>query len=131
MSNKIRFYAFRSYDDEFGVRFIPYDATKFELKAITSNFDANALFNKMKANCEGYVPAYNPDKNYTENLQDLQAKVGFWPVPLSHQSVYEDIPIEYDDDWTEETSKPNFKHRWEMEEHKHSYFPPKDDEVPF
>ena len=113
MSNKIRFYAFRSYDDEFGVRFIPYDATKFELKAITSNFDANALF------------------NYTENLQDLQAKVGFWPIPLSHQSVYEDIPIEYDDEWTEETSQPNYKHRWELEDRKEYYEPPKEDEPPF
>ncbi len=130
MSNKIRFYAFSSDGDPFGVRFIPYDATKFELKAITSNFDANALFNKMKANCEGYVPAYNPDKNYTENLQDLQAKVGFWPIPLSHQSVYEDIPIEYDDEWTEETSQPNYKHSWELEDRKEYYFPPKD-EPPF
>ena len=130
MSNKIRLYAFSSDSDQFGVRFIPYDATKFELKAITSNFDANALFNKMKANCEGYVPAYNPDKNYTENLQDLQAKVGFWPIPLSHQSVYEDIPIEYDDEWTEETSQPNYKHSWELEDRKEYYFPPKD-EPPF
>ena len=130
MSNKIRFYAFRSYDDEFGVRFIPYDATNFELKALTSNFDAKALFAKMKANCEGHVPIYNPDKNYTENLQDLQAKVGYWPVPLSHQSVYEDIPIEYDDEWTEETATPNYKHRWELEDRKEYYFPPKD-EPPF
>ena len=131
MSNKIRFYAFSSDGDPFGVRFIPYDATNFELKALTSNFDAKALFAKMRANCEGHVPVYNPDKTYTENLQDLQARLGYWPVPLSHQHVYEDIPIEYDDDWTEETSKPNFKHRWQLEDRKEYYFPPKDDEPPF
>ena len=131
MSNKIRFYAFKSDNDDFGVRFIPYDSTNFELRATTNNFDAKALFNKMKDNCEGYVPTYVPNKTYAENLQDLQVKIGYWPVPLSHKFVYEDIPIEYDDDWTEETSKPNFKHRWQLEDRKEYYFPPKDDEPPF
>ena len=126
MSNKIRFYAFRSYDDKFGVRFIPYDATKFELKAITSNFDVDAVIKQMRTNCKGSVPVFNPDKSYTENLQDLNAKLGYWPIPLSHQSVYEDIPIEYDDEWTEETATPNYKHRWELEDRKEYYFPPKD-----
>jgi|TARA_R110000823_G_scaffold309999_1_gene434637 hypothetical protein len=131
MSNKIRFYPFKSEQDKHGVRFIPYDATKFELKAAEDNFNTTAVFNQLKVNTEGYVPTYNSSKTYTENLQDLQAKLGYWPAPLSHKLVYEDIPIEYDDEWTEETSQPNFKHRWEMDEHKDSYFPPKDDEVPF
>ena len=131
MSNKIRFYPFKSEQDKHGVRFIPYDATKFELKAAEDNFNTTAVFNQLKVNTEGYVPTYNSSKTYTENLQDLQAKLGYWPAPLSHKLVYEDIPIVYDDEWTEETSQPNFKHRWEMDEHKDSYFPPKDDEVPF
>ena len=131
MSNKIRFYPFKSEQDKHGVRFIPYDATKFELRAVEDNFNTTAVFNQLKVNTEGYVPTYNSDKTYTENLQDLQAKLGYWPAPLSHKLVYEDIPIEYDNEWTEETSQPNFKHRWEMDEHKDSYFPPKDDEVPF
>ena len=126
MSNKIRFYAFRSYDDQFGLRFIPYDATKFELKAITNNFDVDAVIKQMRTNCKGSVPVFNPDKSYTENLKDLNAKLGYWPVPLSNQSVYEDIPIEYDDEWTEETATPNYKHRWELEDRKEYYFPPKD-----
>ena len=112
MSNKIKFYPFRSNEDPHGVRFVPYDTTQFELKAIRDDFDAKAVCRHFKLNTEGYIPIYNP----------------------THKYVYEDIPIEYDDDesgWTKESSVPNFKHRWEMEEFKHFYFPPKDDEVPF
>ena len=131
MSNKIKFYPFVSDGDPYGVRFVPYDATKFELKAIRDNFDSKALFNRFKQNTEGYVPTYNPNKDYADNLNDLHTKLGYWPVPLTHQFVYEDIPIEYDDEWTEETSQPNYKHRWELEDRKEYYEPPKDDEPPF
>ena len=133
MSNKIKFYPFRSNADPHGVRFVPYDTTQFELKAIRDDFDAEAVFSHFKLNTEGYIPVYNPGKTYTEQLQELNTKLGYWPAPITHKYVYEDIPIEYDDDesgWTKESSVPNFKHRWEMEEFKHFDFPPKDDEVP-
>jgi len=121
MSNKIRFYAFESKDDKHGVKFVPYDQTPFELIAIRDNFDTKGMFSKMKANTEGYLPTYNPDKSYSGNLQDLQAKLGYWPIPLTHQFVYEDIEIQYDEVWTKETSKPDYKHRWDIEEFKHFY----------
>ena len=131
MSNKIRFYPFESSEEPYGVKFIPYDNTKFELKAIRDDFDAKAVFSHLKLNTEGYVPVYDSSKSYADHLKDLHGKLGYWPAPITHKYVYEDIPIEYDDEWTEETSKPNYKHRWEMDEFKDSYFPPKDDEVPF
>jgi hypothetical protein len=133
MSNKIKFYPFASELDPYGVRFVPYDNTNFELRATKSNFDAKALFNKFKQNTDGYVPTFNPNKTYTDNLQDLHNKLGYWPEPMLHQYVYEDIPIEYDDVFTEETTQPNYKHRWQDDRYKHYYEPPKDDDddLPF
>jgi|TARA_R110000822_G_scaffold306042_1_gene432078 hypothetical protein len=124
MSNRIKFYPFISKTDPLGIRFIPYDQTEFELITVDDTFSPTKVFNQLKANTEGYVPVYNPDKTYTEQLQDLHTKLGYWPAPISHKDVYEDIPVIYDDNddgWTKENSSPTWKHHWERY----------DDKVPF
>ena len=62
----------------------------------------------MQKSTEGYTPMYNSKKSVQENLQDLHNYLGYWPIPLKHKYVYEDIRIKYE-------GPESIKHTWDEE----------------
>ena len=114
MSNKIRFYVVKAVTPKgvYSLKFLPYDATKFELTGPIQKMPQfqDEILRAMQKNTDGYTPVYNKNKSVQENLQDLHDHLGYWPQPLSHKYVYEDIKIKYEDDGPE-----SIHHRWDEE----------------
>jgi len=102
MSNKIRFYVFKAVTREgvYSLKFLPYDETKFDLMGPIQKMPQfqDEILRAMQENTGGYTPMYDKKKSVQGNLQDLYDHLGYWPKPLSHQYVYEDIKIKYEDD---------------------------------
>ena len=74
-----------------------------------------AILRAMQKNTDGYTPMYDKKKTIQENLQGLHDHLGYWPIPLKHKYVYEDIKIKYDKDLGSLDGPESIKHTWDEE----------------
>ena len=119
MSNTIRFYVFKAVTPGgvYSLKFLPYDATKFDLMGPIQKMPQfqDEILRAMQKSTDGYTPMYNKNKSVQENLQDLHDHLGYWPIPLTHKYVYEDIRIKYDKDLGPLDGPESIKHTWDEE----------------